>query len=542
LHKILSKQDFSFAVILGDLFSENPNEAQAQETLDLLSGALKVPLPTYFGIGNHTLPVRVAEKLESSEGVCTNLFFLGTKGTLKTSEGVKLVALGGRFAESRGSESSTSGRFGSSFTVSDARSLHGAHTTDILLTNLWPQGVRSGSKHLLPEDFEPPSDEQCISDLCAVLKPRYHFSPSPAYYSREPFYHPATPEEPEVTKVTRFESLAPFNNDKKEKWFYAFRLDPAVPPPTMLPADVTPTPFATGKRRRALPEQPEYFKRFGNSDGDGWRRPKRQRQSDHTKLENCFFCIGSPTLQTHLITSMADESYLTIPRGPLPPPGSNADLGISGHALIIPHTHVDDKVPLEKRAHLSPAEYDEMQRYRRSLCRMVQAKANGKLGAVCWEVSRSHIRHVHWQFLPVPSDLIGKGLVHAGFKVAAENGNLPSFKKYDPSKMVAEKGDYFRIWIWKPAGAAQVPGLDQAEDEDENGSETSMMMPVPSSERFDIQFGRRIMAQLLGLGSRADWHDVMQTEAEESADAEAFKATFEQYDPALERTAGGDAV
>jgi Protein similar to CwfJ C-terminus 1/Protein similar to CwfJ C-terminus 2 len=534
LHKILSKQDLSFAIILGDLFGEMPDESQAQEVLDLLTGALNVPLPTYFGVGNHSLPTRVTEKLEASGEVCTNLFFLGRRGTLKTSEGVRIAALGGKLAESDSSESVTLSTFDTAFTVNDARTLHGAHNVDVLITNQWPKGVRSGSKHYLPEDIEPPTDAQCISDLCAAVRPRYHFSSSAAYYSREPFFHPATENEPEVTKTTRFESLARFNNERKEKWFYAFKIDPSAPSETTLIPDLTSTPFTVNRKRPALPDQDVSYSRYGNGNGDTWRRPKRPRQSDYTKLENCFFCIGSPTLQTHLITSMANESYLTIPRGPLPSPGSDSDLGIPGHALIIPHTHVDDKVAIERRAHLSPNEYEEMQRYRRALCRMVQAKANGKLGAVCWEVSRSHIRHVHWQFLPVPSDLVSKGLVQGGFQVAAENGNMPSFKNYDATKMVAEKGDYFRIWVWKPAGAAKVPGLEQTEDGNENGTEISMVMPIPSSERFDIQFGRKVMAQLLGLGNRADWHDVTQTEAEEAADAEAFKAAFEAYDPALE--------
>ncbi len=539
LLRILAKspEPLSFAIILGNLFCESPDETQAQEALDLLNGVLNIPLPTYFGIGNYSLPARVTEKLEASGEVCTNLFFLGRRGTLKTSEGIRIVVLGGKAAEIDSSQPTTRGTFDASFTVNDARTLHGAHATDILITNEWPQGVRSGSQRYLPKEIDPPSDAQCISDLCAALKPRYHFSPAAAYYEREPFFHPATEDEPEVTKVTRFTSLAPFNNERKEKSLYAFKIDLSAPPQTMLLADVTPTPFTINRKRRALPDQNVSFSRYDNDNGDTWRRPKRPRQSDYTKLENCFFCIGSPTLQTHLITSMADESYLTIPRGPLPPPDANSDLGIPGHTLIIPHTHVDDKVPVEKRAHLSPNEYAEMQRYRRALCRMVQAKANGKLGAVCWEVSRSHIRHVHWQFLPVPSDLVSKGLVQAGFKVAAEKGSLPEFKKYDPTKMVAEKGDYFRIWIWKPAGAAKVPGLEEAEDDDEKVTETSMLMPIPSSERFDIQFGRKVMAQLLGLGHRADWHDVMQTEAAETADAEAFKAAFEPYDPALESAA-----
>lgn len=546
LRKIVSKQDFSLAIVLGDLFSETPNELQTQEALDLLNGALSVPLPTYFGVGNHSLPTRVIEKLEASGEVCTNLFFLGRRGTLKTSEGIRIAALGGNFIESESSQTTPAGIFDATFTLNDARTLHGAHTIDLLVTNQWPQGVRAGSKQYLPEDVEPPSDAQCISELCAALKPRYHFSHSAAYYGREPFFHLPTEDEAEVTKWTRFESLAPFNNEKKEKWSYAFKIDPTVASPT-LPLDVTPTPFTVNRKRRAVPDQNVSYSRYGNSNGDSWRRPKKARKSDYTKLENCFFCISSPTLQTHLITSMADESYLTIPRGPLPPPGSNSALGIPGHVLIIPHTHVDDKVPIDKRAHLSPNEYEEMQRYRQALYRMVQAKANGKLGAVCWEISRSHIRHVHWQFLPVSSDLIANGLIEAGFKVAAENGNLPSFKKYDPTTMVAEKGDYFRIWIWKSAGAAaaaaaKVPGLEQADDEDENGTETSLVMSLPSDQRFDIQFGRKVTAQLLGLEQRKDWHDVVQTEAEEADHAEAFKKAFEAYDPALENMGEGNGA
>lgn len=554
MQKILTKQEFSFAIILGDLFSETSDEVQAQEAFDLLNGALNIPLPTYFSLGDHSLPARITEKLEAAGEVCPNLFFLGRRGILKTSEGVRLATLGGKLTDFEDSQSSALGKFEPSFTANDARTLHGAHTVDILITNQWPQGVRSGSKHYLPEDVEVPADAQCISDLCSALKPRYHFAPSPAYYSREPFFHPRSEDEPEITRVTRFEALAPFNNEKKEKWFYAFKFDPSAPSPIMLPEDVTPTPFTTNTRKRPLPDQSESYQRYSQSNGhDTWRRPKKRRgQADYTKLENCFFCISSDTLQTHLITSMADESYVTIPRGPLPPPNSPSTItlgGIPGHALIIPHTHVDDKIPQDQRAHLSPSEYTEMQRYRRALCRMVQARANGKLGAVCWEVSRSHIRHVHWQFLPVPSDLIAKGLVEAGFKVAAENAQLPSFKKYDPGKIVEERGDYFRLWIWKPARAGSVPGLKSSDDndddadqvkagdgnadEDEEGTETSMLLPIPSSQSFDIQFGRKVMAHLLGLGARADWHDVLQSEEEETRDAEAFKKAFERYDPSL---------
>lgn len=252
---------------------------QAQEALGLLNGALNIPLPTYFGLGNHSLPACVAEKLEASGEVCPNLFCLGRKGSLKTSEGVRIAMLGGRLAESDGSQPGALGNY-------------------------------------LPDDVEPPSDAQCISDLCSALKPRHHFTPSQAYYSREPFFYPRSEDEHEVIRLTWFEVLVPFNNKKKEKWFYIFRFDLSALSLIMVSADATPTLFTIIKKR-ALPDHKETYSRYSN--GNTWRLPKKRRQSNYTKLENCFFCISSPTLQIHLITSMADESYLTIPRGPLPP-------------------------------------------------------------------------------------------------------------------------------------------------------------------------------------------------------------------------------
>ena len=522
--------------------------AQRQEIEDLVNGRLRVPLPMYFGIGNSRLPGRVIEKLQTSGNLCENLFFLGRRSTLKTSEGIKIATLGGTLVEVTDANIPGLGQYDPSFTVKDARTLHGAHHVDILVTNQWPKGVWTGSERHLERESELPAEIDCIADLCSTLKPRYHFSSCPAYYSREPFFHPVTADGSEQARVTRFEALAPFGNKSKEKWFYAFKYDPNGPSTTALPPDATRTPFSSGRKRPAATDPTDGYKRYANGSAYTDERPKRSRKKDYNRLEHCFFCISSPTVQKHLITSMANESYLTTTRGPLPPPGWSSDLNIPCHLLIIPHTHVDDHAPREQRAHLSPPEYDEMQRYRRALCRMLQAKGNGKYGGLCWEISRSGIRHVHWQFVAVPSHLISGGLVQAGFKVAAEKAELPGFQSYDAHEMVTDQGDYFRIWIWKPAGAGSVPGLVEQDEaiglngsgkndrdnmDDEHGTETSMVMPIPSSEKIDIQFGRKVTAGLLSMSNRANWRDVVQTVEEETADAKDFQEAFEPYDPAL---------
>lgn len=170
---------------------------------------------------------------------------------------------------------------------------------------------------------------------------------------------------------------------------------------------------------------------------------------------------------------------------------------------------------------------------------MLVAHSDRHLGAVAWEVSRAGGIHIHWQFLPVPRDLVAKGLVEAAFKVEAENEKYPPFQKKDIGDGAAEKGDYFRVWIWRPHGIdIENRGENRADDTsdgaDVDGVETSLILPLSASFRFDLQFGRRVMAKLLRLENRANWRDCGQSEAEEAADAEAFKKAFKQFDFSLE--------
>lgn len=58
-------------------------------------------------------------------------------------------------------------------------------------------------------------------------------------------------------------------------------------------------------------------------------------------------------------------------------------------------------------------------------------------------------------------------------------------------------------------------------------------LPLTSDFRFDLQFGRRVIAKLLGLEKRVRWQDCGQSEEEETREAEAFKKVFEKHDFSL---------
>ena len=539
LANLHAKNSFSLAIVVGDLF-KSPADSSSEDDENissLLNGEITVPLPVYFTLGKHALPPKVIQKLESSEyEVCQNLYFLGKRSTTKT-EGLRIVALGGRL-DTAITAGISKEKYLPFHTEEDAKALNGANSADILITTHWPTLIRSGSNVDLP--IGTPQTEQCVADLCSTLKPRYHFSVSDeAFYEREPFFHLTEDGQPDPMSITRFLSLATFGNSSKQKWLYAFTIDPNATATATITPGTTASPFGVRKRKRQADDN-QSFSRFSNG-ADHYRPTKsaRIRRSQPTP-QQCFFCLSNPNLATHLITSIATDTYLTISKGPLPTATTFPQLGFPAHVLIMPLTHAPTFSSVSEQD-VRSATYKEMQRYRRALHSMLIDKTSSSLGAITWEISRADGIHFHWQFLPAPAELIQKGLVEAAFKVQAENEKYPTFKVKEIGDGTAERGDYFRVWIWYPEkgetiGADAANGEHTSEDEtgETRGREKSLVLSLPAGMRFDLQFGRRVMAKLLGLEVRTHWKDCPQTEKEEQQDAETFKAAFKKFDFSLE--------
>ncbi|KAJ5985184.1 hypothetical protein N7522_012380 [Penicillium canescens] len=548
LAKLQPKQNFSFAIIVGDLFGDCSTEAELNEITGLLQGNTVVPLPTYFTVGNRPLPTRVIEKIQADDEVCPNLFFLGKRGTLKTTEGVRIVALGGTFEEKaeRAPESNAVGKFQSTYSEADARALFGLHRTDILITNQWPKDVKLGSSQTFTGDESGvPSELQCIADVCGTLKPRYHFSRSDTgFFEREPFFYMPT-EEGDGYQTTRFISLPSYGSRKDA--LYAFNLDPSVAPPISIPIGCTICPWsAVQSKRKDLPSQRESYQRFSQTDGE--RDPEHRRRHKKSRApppgpEQCFFCLSNPNIATQLITSIGNDSYITTAKGPLPKPDFFPSLGFPGHMLIIPFEH-SPTIDLIFDPKTRASTYTEMQKYRESLHQMLNEKSGGKLGAVTWEISRSGGIHTHWQFLPMPVEKIRGRLVEAAFQAEAANLKYEKFKTIPGPDEIDNHGmnDFFRAFIWTPSRSEEDPGEGEGEGDmwskpghkgvykTPSGEEKITMLPIQPQNRFDLQFGRRVMGKLLLLDERLDWRDCTQTEDEETKDAEAFKEAFKKHD------------
>jgi hypothetical protein len=411
-------------------------------------------------------------------------------------------------------------------TIGDAKALHGANTADILLTSSWPASIRKWSKIPTPDAATFPSGQEHVADLCAALKPRYHFTVSPElFFEREPFFHAATQDAPDDRPLTRFISLAAHGNTSKQKSIYAFSLQSSPDPIAPLPPGTTASPFVSrpnGKKRPAL--DPEPYSRYSSGDKDGYRHKRRRDRRGERQPPpgpgECFFCLSNPTLATHLISSIGEDAYLTIAKGPLTTSTTNTSSGIDfpAHALIIPLTHSPTLALIPDEDNAREKTFIEMNRFKEALQTMIAKHSINKLGAVTYEISKFNGVHTHWQFIPMPEETIRKGLVEAAFRVEAENLSYPSFTVRDPG-IGQDEGDFFRVWIWTP------PSKEDAE-----GTTKCLTLAFDDSLRFSLQFGRIVLAKLLGLEKRVQWRDCSQSMEEETKDIEAFKAAFKEFD------------
>lgn len=527
----------------GNLFgSADVEDGRDGDLSDLLGNRISVPLPTYFALGRTALPPRVIERLVTGDGeVCENLFFLGKRTVIKTSEGVRIVALGGAQAADGGAEAAKD-PYAPTYSIVDGRSLRGANTADILVTSEWPRNVLKGCKGAMP-DLDSITQQDAIAELCVSLRPRYHFSTGPAtFFERPPFFHPPLEdaESERSYQITRFISMAPFGNAQKAKWIYAFTIDPAAAHPVTIPDGTTASPFSLPKKRTAPPTE-EGFSRYAQYSSAGAHHRsngKRSKRQPPPGPDSCFFCLSNPNVETHLVTSIGDDAYMTTAKGPLTTSSTFISHGFNcpSHMLIIPLPHVATLASITE-SDSRRATVKEMRRFRARVYDMLKQRAEGRLGAVVWEVSRATGVHTHWQVLPIPANLVEKGLVEAAFKVEAENEGYPAFEKSQAASgedgalkspeaeegfeadVEAMRSDVFRVWIWSPASGSSVMLLN---------------LPLSDDFRFDLQFGRRVLAKLLGLEKRLQWRDCTQSEQEETADAEAWKDLFKEFDFALE--------
>ncbi|EPX74451.1 CwfJ family protein [Schizosaccharomyces octosporus yFS286] len=489
LHKT---HNFKFAICLGNLFTR---KTASSVVTKLKSEKFLVPLPVYFGVGSAGMPETVTSHMAMyGPEICPNLFCMGICGFMKTYSRFTIAQLGGTYDEVKFNEpmnkreKSLTER---SFHLTDVQTL--SKRCDILFSNSWPENVQNKSS--LPRR-NLPSGNAPVAALAANCMPQYFFVPSPVYYEREPYRNSAV-NVPSGT-VSRFFGIAPFKNPIGEKFAYAFTLNPLtgefigdIPPNcTDSPFVLRPIPLKRASSEQVIPPPDSPV-----STESGFTRFKKSKVGP----DACFFCLSNSSISLHLIVAIGNEAYMALPKGPLTTKDTNVpELPFPAHVLIIPIAHTSALSLLSDSSYQNTV--DELHRFRKAVTQMYNAHNSD---AIVYEISRANGVHVHWQVIPIPKDLSPKALEY--FNNQAKESGF-TFEERD---LRSHELNYFRVFL--PSGEVLVHTLSLR-------------------ERFDLQFGRRAAAKLMGIEERIDWRQCNQTEEEEKKDAEDFKSYFKPYD------------
>jgi len=236
---------------------------------------------------------------------------------------------------------------------------------------------------------------------------------------------------------------------------------------------------------------------------------------------DCWFCLASPSCERHLISSIHDQCYVAMPKGPVDP----------GHVLLVPVTHTSRGVLGDVKASGIAEEMDDLKRKLRQHARDVYDK---HVFVFERAIQTKGGYHTHIQCIPIDKDVSGTKLQATMMGIAK---SIPGFDLKEINSDLALSG------ILK--------GTDGDDDDDGgDGGYFYAEVPVTATEfkRFlyrdrgsgstgekkkravvPLQFGREVIASLLGKPDFAHWKACVVDEEKETELTVAFRESFAKY-------------
>ncbi|KAL5149419.1 Zinc finger CCCH domain-containing protein 64 [Glycine soja] len=229
---------------------------------------------------------------------------------------------------------------------------------------------------------------------------------------------------------------------------------------------------------------------------EGGRLPSRRPGSGRSK--ECWFCLSSPNVESHLIISIGENYYLALAKGPL----------VEDHVLIIPVEHMPSTLSMSSESEI---ELSRFQNSLKSYCKSQEKEV------IFFEWVSVRGTHANLQAIPIPSS---KAIMAEKiFNLAAQKLGFEFVtKKFDS---ISDGRKFLKAQIDGDSSLfyAQIPGG------------TILLHHVEEKEKFPAQFGREVLAGLLNMADNADWRNRKHSKDEEMKIVEVFKSRFQEYDP-----------
>ncbi|GER35999.1 CwfJ-like family protein / zinc finger(CCCH-type) family protein [Striga asiatica] len=239
------------------------------------------------------------------------------------------------------------------------------------------------------------------------------------------------------------------------------------------------------------------FKHSLQEEGRGFSGRSGSGTGSSTRSKECWFCLSSPSVESHLITSIGEYCYCALAKGPL----------VQDHVLIIPIEHVPNTLSLP------PESEKDLNKLQSSL--KAYFKRQGK-EAVFFEWVSKRGTHANLQVVPIPSyrassveNIFNLAAKKLGFTFTTIKNDNNSARKLVGMNLDKNQSLFY----------VEVPGG------------TILSHGVEENEKFPFQFGREVLAGLLNIADKADWRNCQLRKDEETKMADDFKSQFKEYDP-----------
>ncbi|XP_051114303.1 zinc finger CCCH domain-containing protein 64 [Andrographis paniculata] len=239
------------------------------------------------------------------------------------------------------------------------------------------------------------------------------------------------------------------------------------------------------------------FKHSLQEEGQGVSN-RRSGSGRSNRSKECWFCLSSPSLESHLIISIGEYCYCALAKGPL----------VEDHVLIIPIEHLPNSLSLPPEC--------EKDLFRLQSSLKAFFKGQGK-EVVFFEWVSKRGTHSNVQAVPIPSSRASS--VGQIFNLAAKKLGFTFETLQNDSSSEWRKTLQTHVDRNQSLFYVEVPGG------------TILLHIVDDNEKFPAQFGREVMAGLLNMPDKADWKNCQMSKEDETKMAASFKSQFEEYDP-----------
>lgn len=224
----------------------------------------------------------------------------------------------------------------------------------------------------------------------------------------------------------------------------------------------------------------------------------RSHSASTNRSKECWFCLSSPNVESHLIITVGENLYCALAKGPL----------VDDHVLLVPVEHSPSTLSLP------PDCQRELYRYQSSL-RMYSKTQRKEF--IFFELISKRGTHANLQAVPIPQTKVSS--VKNIFNLAA--------KKLG-----------FEFEMIKGDGTTEARELLKSKFDGKSGffyvelhDGTILGHTIDENENFPVQFGREVLAGLLKMPDRADWRNCKLGKDEEVKVVEDFKSRFKNFDP-----------